>query len=114
MSILYRRLLDGATLAPGDAPDLAGALDLGEYREVHLVLTVDSAGEGDAPTLVVQHAAVNEEGAYVDFETRAETALNATGTAWFHAGTFTRWVMWFVSGTLSAEARVTVDLIAKP
>ena len=114
MSILYRRLLDGATLAAGDASDLSSALDLGEYREVHLVLTVDSAGDGDAPVLVVQHAAVNQAGAYMDFETRAELSLSATGTAWFHAATFTRWVMWFVSGTLSADATVTVDLIAKP
>lgn len=114
MSLHYRRLLDSVTLSPGAEVDLSQALDLGDYRELHLVLTVQSAGEGDAAKLVVRHAAVNESGSYLDFETSAEIALTATGTAWFHADTFTRWVCWFVTGTLSADAVVTLDLVAKP
>ena len=113
MSLLYRRLLENATLAPGATFDLTLALDLGEYREIHLVLTVSEAGEGEGAKLVLRHAALNEEASYLDFETPAEIALTGTGTAWFHADSFTRWVCWFVSGELNASAVVTVDLVAK-
>ena len=114
MPILYRRPLSAATLSAGAEVDLSQALDLADYREVHVVLTVDQAGDGETPVLVVRHAAVNEAGAYVDFDTPAQRTLSSTGTSWFHADSFTRWVMWFVSGTLNADAVVTVDVIAKP
>ena len=114
MPMLYRRLLDEATLSADTAPDLSAALDLGDYREIHLVLTVTSAGDGDAAKLVVRHAAVNDEAAYLDFETPVSVSLGTTGSTWFHVDTFTRWVSWFVSGTLSREAVVTLDLVAKP
>ncbi len=113
MGLHVRRLLENAPLTPDAGLDLSQALDLGDYREVHLVLTVNGAGDGGEAKLVVRHAAVNEASCYLDFETPAEIALNATGQAWFHADTFTRWVCWSVSGTLLAEARVTLDLVAK-
>lgn len=114
MPMLYRRLLDGATLSAESAPDLSSALDLGDYREIHLVLTVSSPSDGDAAKLVVRHAAVNEASAYLDFATPAEIALSTSGSAWFHVDTFTRWVSWFITAAPSAEAVVTLDLVAKP
>lgn len=113
MSLMYRKILDRVTLSPGTASDLSGALDLGEFGQVHFVLTVHSAGDGDAPKLCVKHAAVNEEGAYVDFAVACETTLASTGTSWFQVDAFTRYVCWFISGTLNSEATVSLDLVAK-
>lgn len=113
MSLLYRRLLEQATMTPGATTDLSTALDLGEYRELHFVLTVVAAGEGDAPKLVLKHAPVNEESAYLNFETPVVVSLSATGSTWFKVDSFTRWVCGFVSGSLNAEAVVTIDLIGK-
>ena len=113
MPLLYRRLLNSTTLTPDDAVDLMSALDVGDYRELHFVLTVSQAGNGDAPVLVVKHASVNEESAYLDFDTPVKIALGGTGSAWFKVDSFTRWICWFVSGALNSEAVVTVDLIGK-
>lgn len=113
MALQYCRILSSTTLSPGDASDVSLALDEGEYRELHVVLTVSSAGQGDTPKLVLRHAAVNDKDHYLDFETPVEISLTETGTAWFHVDTFTRWVCWFVSGTLTEPAVVTIDLIGK-
>lgn len=116
MDMQYRRLLDSVTLSAGDVVDLTGALDLGQYRELHIVVTIHQAGEaqeGESVTLSVKHAAINEEALYLDFETPAEVSLTSAGTSWFHASTFTRYVWWFVSGTLLSDAVVTLDLVGK-
>ena len=113
MQLQYCRILSDTTLSPGEASDILLALDEGERSELHFVLTVSSAGQGDAPKLVVRHAAVNDKDHYLDFETPVEISLSSTGTAWFHVNTFTRWVCWFVSGTLTEPAVVTIDLIGK-
>lgn len=111
--LLYRRLSNEAILTPGTTVDIGTAIDLGEYRELHFVITVVAAGTGDAPQLVLKHAPVNEESAYLNFETPVVVSLSATGTTWFKVDSFTRWVCGFVSGTLNAEAIVTIDLIGK-
>lgn len=111
---LYRKILDNRTLSSGEELDLTGAFDLSGYRELHLVLTVVTAGEGDDAKLVVRHAPTNDESAYRDFPTPAEIALNTTGSAWFVVSSFTWFVHWFVSGTLNADAVVTLELIGKP
>jgi len=93
---------------------LSDALDLGEHGALHLVVTVESAGNADdTGKLIVQHAAVNASGRYLDFLTPIEVPLNATGTTWLCADEFTRWVAWSVTGDLSSPAVVTVDLLAK-
>lgn len=113
MEMMYRRLLRSATLTAGAEADLSQALDLGSFRELHLVISVEGAGEGEDAKLVVRHAAVNDAEHYLDFETPAEVDLTTTGRAWFHTSAFTRWVCCFVSGTLTADATVTVDVVAK-
>lgn len=113
MEMMVRRMLHSAVLSPGAEADLSQAMDLGAFRELHLVVMVEGAGEGSGAKLVVQHAAVNDADHYLDFETAAEVDLTATGRTWFHTGAFTRWVCCFVSGTLTADATVTVDVVAK-
>lgn len=107
------KILDHEEIPAGASGSLGGALDLLGYQFLSLHPTVHVAGDGEAPTLVLKHAAVDEEDAYVDFETRAETALTNTGAAWHHADSFGRYVRPFVEGTLSTGATVSLDVIAK-
>jgi len=113
MSMRYIRPLSSVTLSPGVAIDLASALDLGDSAELQIVLTVTQAGDGDTPVLVVKHAAVNEASAYFDFDTPVKISLSSPGTAWFKVDSFTRWICWFVSGSLNSGAVATIDIIAK-
>lgn len=113
MALLYRRLLDYVLVTTGDSIDLAEALDLGEYRELHLVINVVQEGEGEAPKLLVKHAPTNAEGAFLDFATPVEVDLTSAGAVWFEVPSFTRWLGWFTSGTFTSDAMVTLDVIAK-
>ena len=113
MPMLYTRILEGATIADGDEMDLASALDVGEARELEIILTVVEAGDGDNPKLVVRHAPINAEDSYLDFETTVEIELTATGRVWFHVDKFTRWLGWFTSGTITSGAVVTLEVLAK-
>lgn len=117
MPSLSRCLLDKHTLSRETSPDLGEALDLGDYGTLHIVVTVHTAATADAgsanPTLDVQHAAVNELDRYLPFDTPVSIDLTVAGTTWVHVSDFTRFVLWMLSGTLSTEAVVTVEIIAK-
>ena len=91
MRTLYNRVLEAATLSDGEAAEPTGALDLSLERS--------SSGEVDG---------------YVAFATPVQVDLTATGSAWFHVPAFMRWVAWRLSGSLSASAVVTLDIVAKP
>ena len=94
--------------------DLATALDLAEFSKLAIVVNVSQAGEGEAPTFVVEHSASNEEGSYLPFSTVVEVDLTATGYSWFSTDGFTRWLGWRLSGSLSSSAIVTLEIIARP
>ena len=113
MNPLYVLVLDGATLNEGDALDLVAALDLARFREIEVVVRVTQAGEGDAPTLVVEHSASNQEGSYLPFAQPIAVDLTVTGNTWSHQSAFTRWIAWRVAGTLSASAVVSLEIVAK-
>lgn len=113
MSMMVWKILDKVTLTRDSAADLSGALDLGGYTELHVVFTVHSTTDGESPKVCLRHALVNEEGCYVDFASACEVALTAAGVSWIPVSTFTRYVCWFLSGTLSGEAVVSLDVIAK-
>lgn len=113
MPVYQRRVLFSIPVGGGTSVNLTDAIDVGDYREVHFSFLVESAGEGADIALTVKHAATNEEAFYVDFEAPVSVPLDATGISWFHATTFQRWIYWFVSGTFSADATVTFDIIAK-
>ncbi len=49
----------------------------------------------------------------MDFASVCEASLSTPGMSWFPATAFTRYVCWFLSGTLGGEVVVSLDLIAK-
>ena len=111
--ILYRRVLDNQSINSTDPIDLTQAFDVSVFRELHFILTVVSAGEGENAKIEVKHAHINEEKAYRSFATPVEADLTTTSDAWFAITSFTRFVYWFVTGTLSADAVIILDLVAK-
>jgi len=101
------------SVSDGASQDLSAALDLLDYTTLELMVRVTQATTGDSPRLLLRHAPVNEADAYDDFPTPIAVDLTATGRTWVHVGYFTRWLAWFSSGTLDADAEVVVDLIAR-
>ena len=114
MRTLYNRVLEAATLSDGEAAEPTGALDLSEHRELHVYIRVSEAGAGDSPLLILEHSSSGEVDGYVAFATPVQVDLTAMGSAWFHVPAFMRWVAWRLSGSLSASAVVTLDIVAKP
>lgn len=109
------RLLSSVTLSDGASPDLsADVLDAGEATSLDVVITVVEAGDAESDAiLALKHAAVNEEGAYLDFDTPVEVSVNVAGRSWFHVSQLTRWVTWSLSGARTGGAVVTVDIIVR-
>ena len=107
------RVMNERTLSPDDEMSLDEALDLGSFDTLDIIIHVLGAAEGDAPTLTLKHAAFNEEGRYLDFATAVTVDLSATGSHWFRIDAFTRYLGWFLSGTLSGDVVVTLDVVAR-
>lgn len=113
MSTCSLRILEGRVINPGDVMSLEEAQDFGTYRTLDLVIHVLTVAEGDAPRLVLKHAAFNEEGRYLAFEVAVDVDLTTAGSTWFRVEAFTRYVGWFLTGTLTSSAEVTVDVIGR-
>lgn len=113
MMTFQSRVLLRVSLAEGDAMDLAEALDLVEFRDLDIVFQISEAGEGNSPRLLVEHAPVNEESAYIAFNTPISVDLTTAGTTWFRITEFTRWVRWRSTGTISSSPVVTLDILAR-
>lgn len=107
------RVMSKVTVGTGDKMDLSQALDLLEFEQVDVVVNVLIPAEGDAPSLVFEHAPCNEAGAYLAFETPMEVDLTVAGSTWFHADHVTRWAAWRTTGTFNVSAQITLDLIAR-
>lgn len=107
------RLLIQATVEDGARQDLSEALDLIDQGQIDIVCTVHTPGVGESPQLLLQHAPVNEEEAYIAFEEPIAIDLTTAGTAWVHVSRFTRWVTWLTSGTLTEGAVVSLDIVAR-
>lgn len=113
MSALNVRWIDSRALAQGDTMSLGEALDLGGATVLELVITVEEAGAGSSPQLVLKHAARNTAGDYLDFRTAVAVDLSTAGQTWVHHDEFTRFLGWELSGTLDTGAVVSVDVVAR-
>ena len=105
--------LDAKTLEDGGTMALTEALDLGEYRTAEIVVNVETADEGGAATLALQHAARNVNGAYLDFETPVSVPLDTSGATWVKVDRFTRFLGWSLSGSLGGAVVVSIDVVGK-
>lgn len=116
MSATCLRILDGQTLTEQQAPASAGALDLGDYDQLELVISVTTAGtadEGTAPALVLQHSPSSGGEVLLEFPTPVSVDLTVTGNTWIHVPYFTRWLFWSTSGALISAATVSVDVVGR-
>lgn len=118
MSATCLRILDGQTLGEQQEPASATAVDLGDYDELELVVTVTSAGTteadaGSAPALVLRHAPSAAADVLLDFPTPVSVDLTATGSTWIHVPYFTRWLFWSTSAALTTAATVNVEVVGR-
>ena len=107
------RVLDRATLREGDTLSLDQAPDLGDYGELHLILTIHQGTEGDAPALIFRHAPVAEDDAWLDFPEPIRVSLLRTDRLWFSPARHTRYLGWSPAGHLDGEVIVTLDVVAR-
>jgi len=117
MSVASFQAMNQATLSAGSSVGISNSVDLGESRELEVVVTVvtpASIEEDDSsPKLLIRHAPRDVAELYIDFPTPIEVDLTTAGTTWFHVPYFTRFVAWLTSGTLGSDAVVSVDFTGK-
>ncbi|MFT5582473.1 MAG: hypothetical protein ACI9VR_000049 [Cognaticolwellia sp.] len=108
----YVRLMDAGTITQG--PQSQDAVDLGAYRQVVFHLRLLKAGSGTAGAqLVVQHAAIDEEGAYIDIP-GISWVVDSNGTGGvLDTTTFMRFVRVAGVGTFAGDPVALLDLVAK-
>lgn len=113
MSTTWWRILDNVKLNSGDKVDLSSLLDLAQSSRLDFIVTVHTAGTGTNPVLQLKHAATADLDAFVNFEKAIEQNLTATAVTWYHIEAFTRFIGWFVDGTITDLPVVSVDVIAR-
>jgi hypothetical protein len=116
------RLLDRASLIPGNTPSLRASLDLDDAVILQIVAEVHTAGVAaapdpedpnrPAPALLLQHGPT-ADGPALDFTTPISIDLTAAGTTWLHADTFTPCLLPSLVGKLDAAAVVTLDVLMR-
>lgn len=111
----HYRLLQGAAnpVAADEKSDPSDVADAGGNRFIGVSVNVHVAGGGTGNTsIVIQHAAVNDDAYFIDTGISAD--LTATGVV-YAGGTddFLRYLRWKVQSDLTGTANVTVDVIAK-
>ena len=109
MASEYRRLLDPSTAKATVFQELREAWDAGAYRVLEVHVRVLKAGTGG--NIILQHAAVNEEDAYLDLA-NASTALNGQG-AYLTISNFLRFIRWRTDGAVAGSPVVMIEIIAK-
>ena len=105
--------MESKKFANGDEMPLTGALDVGEFGTLDIVVDVETADEGADGVLVLEHAARNVTGGYLDFPDRVTIPLTAAGKTWVKIDRFCRFLGWSLEGTLASGAVVSTDVVAK-
>ncbi len=109
MASQYHRLMDPTTLKPNLQQDLQDVFDAGAFRVLEVDVRVLKAGS--AGSLLLQHAAVNEEDAYRDL---AGSSVSLTGSgAYFTIQNFLRFVRWRADGNVAGDPIPLIDTVAK-
>ena len=105
----YLRLQDVITVGPGDhVQEREYAADIGSYSHVTIQIRVLKAATGGSITL--QHAAVNEESAYLDTTLTTSAALEANVSLLLaHGLRFLRWRL----GNITGSVTFLIDIVAR-
>lgn len=110
MVATYIRLLDPRVLGAGDTQDSKDAFDGGGYSKLELQCRILKSGS--AGSIKLQHAAVNEEDAYIDLGSASWVATGSGGH--ISISNFLRFIRWAADGSVAGNPVVMIDLIAKP
>lgn len=103
------RLLDPQVLSAGDTMNPERVYDGGGYKNLEIHTRILKAGSGG--NIKLQHAAVNEPGAFIDLAT-ATWAANGNGS-YVSISNFLRYVRWICDGAVAGGPIAVIDLVAK-
>lgn len=119
MASQYRRLLDIQPVDADETQALDRVFDAGAYRQLNVQLIRMSNGAGTTVKIKLQHAAVNEEGMYMDLKDDDGSAVeldlgSGSGDKFQTVSGFLRFVRWAkeVEG-LTTQGIGGVDIVAK-
>ena len=110
MASQYHRLIDSVMLKPNMTQSLRDAYDAGAFKQLEVQVRVLKSGTGTG-NLKLQHAAVNEEDAYVDI-TGATWSLSGAG-GFTPIPDFLRFIRWVTDNNVQGDPIVIVDIVAK-
>lgn len=119
MASLSYRLLDPMVIATGFKLPREQVLDAGAYNKLQMVLRRLKDGTSAATYLRVQHAATNEEDAFMDLKDKDGLVVqisldNADASVKFLVvENFTRFIRVIAVGTVTGGPVLLVDLVAK-
>lgn len=106
----YDRMLDPRVVGPSEKSSRTEVLDLGPYSSVRAQIRVLKAG--NAGTIYLQEAAVNEEDAF--FTLSGTTVnLNATANSIMSLSGHLRYVRWCTDGAVAGSPVVLIDIVAR-
>ena len=103
------RLLGPRVLSADDVQTLDLAFDAGAYSTLEIHVRILKSGS--AGNLKLQHAAVNEEDAYIDLGT-ASWAVTGSG-GHISISNFLRYVRWVCDGSVAGNPVIMIDIVAK-
>ena len=110
MASMYRRLMDPETLAASETQKLSEAMDVGACSRLEIQARILKAGS--AGNMILQHAAVNEESAYVAL-TGATWPCNAVSNTPTTITSFLRYIRWAADSSVAGLPMGLIDIVAK-
>ena len=103
------RLLDPRVHGADDVQTLDLAFGGGAYSKLEIHVRILKSGS--AGNIKLQHAAVNEEDAYIDLGT-ATWAVTGTGSH-ISVSSFLRYIRWVCDGSVAGTPVIMIDIVAK-
>jgi hypothetical protein len=111
MASTYYRLLGMRTFSGAATQDQAEYFDGGSYRVLEVQTRVTSGGSGG--TIKLQHAAVNEDNAFIDVAGFTAVNLNAVTNNVQEITAFLRYLRWATGAAPTGNPTVLIDIVAK-
>lgn len=109
MASQYHRLLDPRAIVANDVQNIDQAFDAGAYDKLELQCRILKTG--GAGNIKLQHAAVNEEDAYIDLGSASWLVTGSGGH--ISISNFLRYVRWAGDNSVGGGPVAMIDIIAK-